>query len=75
MLQLQKKNCHMAEFCMLQTKFMESNVVNSEIEDERDAEALFVTEKEDDELSLTTTQLIKSTMRKTGQLTPVAPII
>jgi len=54
MLQLQKKG-HMAKFCTLQAKFMESNAVTSKIEDEWDAEALFVTEEEKDELALTTT--------------------
>ena len=40
------KKGHMAKFCTLQAKFMESNVVTFKIEDEWDAEALFVTKKE-----------------------------
>jgi hypothetical protein len=48
------KKGHMAKFCTLRTKFMESNAVTSKIEDEWDVEALFVIEEED-ELAFTTT--------------------
>jgi len=49
------KKGHMEKFYTLQEKFMESNAVTSKIEDEWDAEALFVIEEEedDDELALT----------------------
>jgi hypothetical protein len=37
---------------------MESNVANSKVEDEWDAEALLVTEEEDNELALTATTIL-----------------
>ncbi|KAG6790464.1 hypothetical protein POTOM_006618 [Populus tomentosa] len=49
-----RKKGYMAKFCTLQAKFMESNAVTSKIKDEWDAEALFFTEEEEDELALTT---------------------
>ena len=54
MLQLRKEGSY-GKIYTLQAKFMKSNVVTSTIEDEWDAKALFVIEKEEDKLALTTT--------------------
>jgi hypothetical protein len=52
------KRGHTARVCNLQKKYMESNVATSKVEDEWDAEALLVTEEEDNELALTATTIL-----------------
>jgi len=52
------KRGHMARICNLQKNYMESNVATSKVEDEWDAEALLVTEEEDNELALTATTIL-----------------